>query len=59
MSRELTVSLVGSLIEKSKKDKRKGNYRAYEEYKDNLQRLTLSNSEYEEAIKIISKNLKV
>lgn len=59
MSKKLRMSLVQPLIEKSKKDKRKGSYSAYEEYKDNLQRLTISGSEYEEAIKIISKNLKV
>jgi hypothetical protein len=50
---------ISELILKAKKDKRKGSYQVYEEYKQELQQIAKDSVTYGDTLKIIANALKV
>ena len=50
---------INSIIERAKKDPRKGKYYVYEQYKSELQNICESSIQYEQAIYELAKALRV
>lgn len=55
----VVVSEVDKIILDAKADRRKGDYRVYNDYKQRLGCVCISSAEYEEACKKIAKALRV